>query len=49
MSEIETVMARLDAMRRKDLDAALALFADEVTWEGVSPEALCPNRDAGRS
>jgi limonene-1,2-epoxide hydrolase len=47
-ANIETVMAWLDAMRRKDLDAAVAYFAPEVVWEGLVPGVECSNRDAVR-
>ena len=45
---IETVMAWLDAMRRKDLDAAVAHFAPDVIWEGLVPGIECSNRDEVR-
>jgi ketosteroid isomerase-like protein len=45
---IETVMAWLDAMRRKDLDAVVACFAPEAVWEGVVPGVECANRDQVR-
>jgi ketosteroid isomerase-like protein len=44
-ANIETVIAWLDAMRRKDLDAAVACFAPEVVWEGLVPGVECANRD----
>jgi len=44
-ANIETVMAWLDAMRRKDLDAAVASFAPDVVWEGLVPGVECANRD----
>ena len=47
-ANIETVIAWLAAMRRKDLDAAIACFAPEVEWEGLVPGVECPNRDVVR-
>jgi ketosteroid isomerase-like protein len=44
-ANIETVIAWLDAMRRKDLDAAIACFAPDVVWEGLVPGVECANRD----
>ena len=44
-ANIETVIAWLDAMRRKDLDAAVASFAPDVVWEGLVPGVECTNRD----
>jgi ketosteroid isomerase-like protein len=44
-ANIETVIAWLDAMRRKDLDAAVASFAPDVVWEGLVPGVECANRD----
>ena len=45
---IERVMAWLDAMRRGDLDAAVACFAPDVVWEGLVPGVECANRDEVR-
>jgi ketosteroid isomerase-like protein len=45
---IEAVMVWLDAMRRKDLDAAVACFAPDVVWEGLVPGVECANRDEVR-
>ena len=45
---IEIVMAWLDAMRRKDVDAAVACFAPEVVWDGLIPGVECANRDQVR-
>jgi ketosteroid isomerase-like protein len=45
-ANIEIVMTWLDAMRRKDLDAAIALFAPDVVWEGLVPGVECSNRGA---
>ena len=47
-ANIETVMAWLDAMRRKDLNAAIAYFDRAVVWEGLVPGIECPNREAVR-
>jgi ketosteroid isomerase-like protein len=47
-ANIETMLAFLDAMRRRDLDAAVEYFAPEVVWEGLIPGVECPNRDAVR-
>jgi len=44
-ANIETVIAWLDAMRRKDLDAALGYFAPDVVWEGLVAGVECANRD----
>jgi hypothetical protein len=44
-ANIEIVIAWLDAMRRKDLDAALAYFAPDVAWEGLVDGVECSNRD----
>ena len=44
-ANVETVIAWLDAMRRKDLDAAVASFAPDVVWEGLVPGVECANRD----
>jgi ketosteroid isomerase-like protein len=44
-ANIETVIAWLDAMRRKDLDAAIACFARDVVWEGLVPGVECANRN----
>lgn len=44
-ANIETMIAWLDAMRRKDLDAAVACFAPDVVWEGLVPGVECANRD----
>jgi len=43
-ANIETLIAWLDAMRRKDLDAAVAFFAPDVVWEGLVPGVECANR-----
>src|SRR5215216_4619777 len=45
-TNIEIVIALLDAMRRKDLDTAIAHFAPEVVWQGLVPGVECPDRDA---
>jgi ketosteroid isomerase-like protein len=47
-ANIEAVMAWLDAMRRKDLGAAVACFAPDVVWEGLVPGVECSNRDQVR-
>jgi ketosteroid isomerase-like protein len=47
-ANIETVMAWLDAMRTKDLDAALACFDPQVVWEGLVPGVECSDRNAVR-
>jgi ketosteroid isomerase-like protein len=47
-ANIEPVMAWLGAMRRKDLNAALACFAPTVVWEGLVPGVECPDRNAVR-
>lgn len=47
-TNIEIVMAWLDAMRRRDLDAAVIYFAPEVVWEGLVSGVECSNRDAVR-
>jgi ketosteroid isomerase-like protein len=44
-ANIETVITWLDAMRRKDLEAACACFAPDVVWEGLVPGVECSNRD----
>jgi ketosteroid isomerase-like protein len=44
-ANVEPVIAWLDAMRRKDLDAAVASFAPDVVWEGLVPGVECANRD----
>ena len=44
-ASVETVIAWLDAMRRKDLDGALGYFAPDVVWEGLVPGVECSNRD----
>jgi ketosteroid isomerase-like protein len=41
-------MAWLDAMRTKDLDAALACFDPQVVWEGLVPGVECSDRNAVR-
>ena len=45
-TNIEIVIEFLEAMRRKDLGAALAHFSPEVVWEGLVPGVECQNRDA---
>ncbi|MGH3706041.1 MAG: nuclear transport factor 2 family protein, partial [Agromyces sp.] len=44
-ASIETVIAWLDAMRRKDLDGALGYFAPDAVWEGLVAGVDCSNRD----
>ncbi|MEA2362610.1 MAG: SnoaL-like domain [Thermoleophilaceae bacterium] len=44
-ANIETVMTWLDAMRRRDLDSAVACFAPDVVWQGLVPGVQCANRD----
>lgn len=46
---LELVMTWLDAMRRKDLDDALACFAPDVVWEGLVPGVECRDRDDVRN
>lgn len=41
----EVLIAWLDALRRRDLDAVRELFAPEVVWRGVPAGAVCENRD----
>ena len=45
-ANIETLVAWLDAMRRKDFDSAIEHFAPDVVWEGLAPGVECPNRNA---
>ena len=45
---LELVMTWLDAMRRKDLDDAVACFAPDAVWEGLVAEVECHDRDAVR-
>jgi limonene-1,2-epoxide hydrolase len=44
-ANIETLIAWLDAMRAKDLEAAIAYFEPDVVWEGLVPGVECANRD----
>jgi limonene-1,2-epoxide hydrolase len=39
------VVAWLDAMRRRDLEAAAALFDPDVRWQGLAEDAVCVNRE----
>ena len=45
---IELIVAWLDAMRRRDIDAAVVDFAPDVVWEGLVPGVECSNRAAVR-
>jgi ketosteroid isomerase-like protein len=47
-ANVETMLAFLDAIRRRELDAAVGYFAPEVVWEGLVPGVECANRDAVR-
>ncbi|MBA3262551.1 MAG: nuclear transport factor 2 family protein [Thermoleophilaceae bacterium] len=47
-ANIETVMTWLDAMRRGDLDTAVACFAPDIVWQGLVPGVQCANRDEVR-
>jgi hypothetical protein len=42
---IEAVVGWMDAMRRGDLTAAAQWFDSQVTWRGISPDAVCRDRE----
>lgn len=44
-ANVETMIAWLDAMRRKDLYAAVGYFALDVVWEGLVEGVECSNRE----
>jgi ketosteroid isomerase-like protein len=44
-SNIEIVRTGLDAMKRGDLDAVVALLDENVRWDGVGEVEPCLNRD----
>jgi SnoaL-like domain len=42
---MEAVVGWMDAMRRGDLTAAAQWFDSQVTWRGISPDAVCRDRE----
>ena len=44
-SELVLLVGWLDAMRRRDLDAAGRFFDPGAIWEGVRGSAVCRNRE----
>jgi ketosteroid isomerase-like protein len=41
---LEVLVAWLDAVRRRDLDAVASLMAADVVWRGIPADAICHNR-----
>jgi ketosteroid isomerase-like protein len=42
---LAVVVAWLDAMRRRDLEAAAVLLDPDVRWRGLPEDAVCVNRE----
>ncbi len=42
---IESVLGFLDAVRRRDREAATACLHREIVWQGIAPELVCRTPD----
>ena len=45
LNALEVVFGWLDAMRRRDLEAAAIWFDPQVTWRGLGDDSICRNRE----